>query len=138
MTRPPLTVNAPSRRLRKPIPMSSLNATRKRNRLCPSCPSGTPSNDAVSGAGAEADAGPGTVASGALVSRRRGRLLVQIAPDSLGPETPQLRSAGSAMLTSPSVSGRTVISNRSRLPSTRFPPVTRPPVTVNASSRRLR
>ena len=74
--------------------------------------------------------GPATVAEGLLVNGRRCSPLVQIAP-----ETPQSRPAGSAIVTSPSASGSTVISNRSRRLSTRRPPVTRPSLTVNASSR---
>ena len=51
VTSPPSTVNESSRIDRKPIPMSSLNATRKWNASSPSCASGSPSNAAVSGAG---------------------------------------------------------------------------------------
>ena len=81
----------------------------------------------------ETATGPLTVAEIVLVRRRRGSPFVQIAPD-----TAQSRPAASAIVTSARDSGRTVISNRSRRPSTRLPPVTRPPLTANASSRRLR
>ena len=101
--------------------MSSLNATRKRNPLSPSCAAGTPSNDAVSPAGASSG-GPATVAEGLLVSCRRSSPFVQIAP-----ETPHSRPAGRSIVTSPAPSGSTVISNRSRRSSTRAPRVTRPP-----------
>ena len=74
--------------------------------------------------------GPVTVADGLLVNCRRLSPFVQIAP-----ETPHSRPAGSVIVTSPSESGRTVILNRSRRSSTRRPPVTRPPLTANASSR---
>ena len=74
--------------------------------------------------------GPATVALGVLVNCRRFSPLVQIAP-----EIPHSRPAGNVIVTSASESGVTVILNRSRRPSTRVPPVTRPPVTVNASSR---
>ena len=74
--------------------------------------------------------GPRTVAEGLLVNCRRFSPFVQIAP-----ETPHSRPAGNVTVTSPSESGLTTILNRSRRPSTRLPPVTRPPVTVNASSR---
>ena len=77
--------------------------------------------------------GPATVAEGLLVNGRRGSPLVQIAP-----ETPHSRPAGSVIVTAAPESGLTVILNRSRRPSTRLPPVTRPPVTVNASSRSAR
>ena len=77
--------------------------------------------------------GPRTVAEGLLVNCRRFSPFVQIAP-----ETPHSRPAGNMIVTSPSESGLTTILNRSRRPSTRLPPVTRPPVTVNASSRRDR
>ena len=114
--------------------MSALNATRKVNAPSPSCASGMPSNDAVSGAGpVSSTAGPATVAAGVLVSCLRFSPLVQIAPD-----TAHSRPASSAIATSPPPSGSTVISNRSRRSSTRSPPVTRPPLTANASSRRLR
>ena len=86
----------------------------------------------VFGSGASSD-GPATVAEGLLVNCRRGSPLVQIAPD-----TEHSRPAGSVIVTSPSESGLTVISNRSRRSSTRLPPVTRAPVTVNASSRSAR
>ena len=85
------------------------------------------------GAFAGALSGPATVAVGVFVSRLRGGPQVQIAP-----ETAQSRPAGSAIVSSPSPSGSTVISNRSFRPSTRVPRVTRPPVVSNASSRRLR
>ena len=74
--------------------------------------------------------GPATVAEGLLVNGRRFSPLVQIAPD-----TAHSRPAGSVIVTAAPESGLTVILNRSRRPSTRLPPVTRPPVTVNASSR---
>ena len=86
----------------------------------------------VFGAGPSSD-GPATVAVGVLVNCRRFSPLVQIAPD-----VAQSRPAGSSIVTSPSPSGSTVISNRSRRSSTRTPRVTRPPVTVNASSRSAR
>ena len=79
---------------------------------------------------AASDPGPLTVADGLLVSRRRFSPLVQIAPD-----VAQSRPAGSVIVTSPSESGWTVISNRSRRSSTRRPRLTVPPVTANASSR---
>ena len=113
--------------------MSALNATRKVNASSPSCASGMPSNAAVSGATAVSTAGPATVAAGVLVNGLRFSPLVQIAPD-----TAHSRPASSAIATSPPPSGSTVISNRSRRSSTRAPPVTRPPLTANASSRRLR
>ena len=53
----------------------------------------------------------------------------------IAPETPHSRPASSVIVTSPSESGLTVILNRSRRSSTRRPPVTRPPLTANASSR---
>ena len=105
--------------------MSSLNATRKRN-ASPRRARRHVLEPAVSGLAA----GPSTVAVGVLVNCRRGSPLVQIAPD-----VAQSRPAGSSIVTSPSESGSTVISNRSRRSSTRAPRVTRPPVTVNASSR---
>ena len=111
------------------MPMSSLNATRKRNALSPSCVSGMSSKRAVSGSAA----GPATVAVGLFVNCRRLSPLVQIAPD-----IAQSRLPSSVIVTSPSESGCTVISNRSRRSSTRSPRVTCPLVTVNASSRRLR
>ena len=113
--------------------MSLLNATRKRNPPSPRCSDGMSTNRAVSPAGPVSIAGPATVAVGVLVNCLRFSPLVQIAP-----EIPHSRPAGSVTVTSPSPSGSTVISNRSRRSSTRRPRVTRPPVTVNASSRRLR
>ena len=141
-TSPPVTANAASRNVLKLSPAtSSLNVSPNVKRS-PVCSPGTPLKLAVSrsdgsggsegGSPSLAD-GPLTVAEGLLVNCRRGLLLVQIAP-----ETPHSRPAGSVIVTAPSESGRTVILNRSRRPSTRLPPVTRPPVTVNASSRKLR
>ena len=131
VARPPATATTSPRSLRPLILIASLNSSLSVNAVCPSCSAGISTKRAVSAAAP----GPATVAAGVLVSCRRGLLLVQIAP-----ETPHARPAGSAIVTSPSPSpsGRTVISNRSRRPSTRRPPVTRPPVTANASSRRLR
>ena len=113
--------------------MFSLKATRKRIPPSPSCSAGMPSKRAVSAAEPVSTTGPATVAVGVLVSLRRFSPFVQIAP-----ETPHSRPAGSVTVTSPPPSGSTVISNRSRRSSTRRPRVTRPPVTVNASSRKLR
>ena len=113
--------------------MFSLNATRKVNAPSPSCAAGMFSKRAVSAGPAVSTSGPATVAAGVLVSCLRFSPLVQIAPD-----TAHSRPAGSVTVTSPSPSGSTVISNRSRRSSTRTPRVTRPPATSNASSRRLR
>ena len=129
MTRTPVTVNASSRSDRKLLPMSSLKATRNWNSPWPSCSAGMFSKRAVSGSAA----GPATVAVGPLVNCRRLSPLVQIAPD-----VAQSRPPSSVIVTSPSESGCTVISNRSRRSPTRSPRVTCPLVTVNASSRRLR
>ena len=63
VTSPPSTVNESSRIDRKPIPISSLNATRKWNPSSPSCTSGRPSKLAVS-AGSVSGPGPGTMCAG--------------------------------------------------------------------------
>ena len=76
VTSPPDTVNESSRIDRKPIPMSSLNATRKRNASSPSCASGTPWNSAVSATGS----GPSSVV--AIPSDSERPSAVQIAPAS--------------------------------------------------------
>ena len=89
-----------------------------------------PSSSSTRASATEMPTGPRTLAEGLFVNCRRGSLLLQIAP-----ETPHSRPAGSVIVTAASESGRTVILNRSRRPSTRLPPVTRPPVTANASSR---
>ena len=127
VTRPPATSKASSRRLRKLIAMGSLNATRKRNALSPSCASGRSSNDAVSGGGPVS--GPSTV--------------VEIPSDSVRPSAVQIapssshgRPASRLTVTSPSESGS--ISNshttsRSCCPALRLPierlfePVPAPP-----------
>ena len=126
VTRPPLTVNASSRRLRKLIPMSSLKATRKRNPPSPSCASGMSSKLAVSGGGPVS--GPSTVVEIPCDSDRPSA--VQIAPGS-----PHGRPASSDIVRSPSESGS--ISNshttsRSSRPAFR-PPTERVPAPSGAS-----
>ena len=115
VTRPPATWNASSRRLRKLIAMGSLNATRKRNALCPSCVSGMPSKLAVSGGGPVS--GPSTVVEIPSDSDRPSA--VQIAPSSS-----HGRPASMLTVTSPCESGS--ISN-SHTTSRSSRPELRPP-----------
>ena len=133
VARPPDTATTSDRNRRPLILISSLNAILNLNAVSPSCSDGMSTKRAVSPAGPVSTAGPATVAVGALVNCLRFSPLVQIAPD-----TEHSRPAGSVTVTSPSPSGSTVISKRSRRSSTRRPRVTRPPLTANASSRRLR
>ena len=133
VARPPDTATTSDRNRRPLILIVSLNAILSLNAVVPSCSNGTRAKRAVNPAGPVSTAGPATVAVGALVNCLRFSPLVQIAPD-----TEHSRPAGSVTVTSPSPSGSTVISKRSRRSSTRRPRVTRPPLTANASSRRLR
>ena len=132
VARPPDTATTSDRNRRPLILISSLNAILSLNAF-PSCSDGMSTNDAVSAGPAVSTSGPATVAAGVLASCLRFSPLVQIAPD-----TAHSRPASSVTVTAPPPSGSTVISNRSRRSSTRSPRVTRPPLTANASSRRLR
>ena len=127
VTSPPSTVNESSRIVRKPIPISSLNATRKWNASSPSCASGRPSKLAVS-AGSVSGPGPGTMCAGTT-----DRVLpsdVQTAPSAS-----QSSVGARAIDRSSRLSGVTVISHTPLSPSTRAAPVTAPPATVRTRVR---
>ena len=127
VTSPPSTVNESSRIDRKPIPMSSLNATRKWNPSSPSCTSGRPSKLAVS-AGSVSGPGPRTMCAGTA-----DRVLpsdVQTAPSAS-----QSSVRARVIDRSSRLSGVTVITHTPLSPSTRAAPVTAPPATVKARVR---
>ena len=127
VTSPPSTVNESSRIDRKPIPISSLNATRKWNPSSPSCASGRPSKLAVN-AGSVSGPGPGTMCAGTTDRARPSD--VQTAPSAS-----QSSVGARAIDRSSRLSGVTVISHTPLSPSTRAAPVAAPPATVRTRVR---
>ena len=111
--------------------MFSLNATRKRNAVSPSCASGRPSKLAVSaGSSGVWVSGPGPSTMCAATTERARPCDVQTAPSA------SQSSAGARVIDSASrLSGVTVIDHTPLSPSTRAAPVTAPPATVRTRVR---
>ena len=131
VTSPPLAVNESSRIDRKPIPISSLKTTRKRNALAPSCDCGRRSKLAVSaGSSGVWVSGPGPLTMCAAPTDRARPSDVQTAPAAS-------QSAAGAKDTDNSsrVAGVTVITHTPVSASTRAAPVTAPPATVRTRVR---
>ena len=131
VTWPPCTVNESSRIDRKPIPISSLKTTRKRNALAPSCDCGRRSKLAVSADSSGVwVSGPGPLTMCAAPSDRGWPSDVQTAPAAS-------QSAAGARDTDNSsrVAGVTVITHTPVSASTRAAPVTAPPATVRTRVR---